>query len=373
MLITVEKVKFEFKKENMKRFLYCLILLCFNTTQSQIKTEFNIDSFEYIIEEPYSTDNYEVRIKKYNNCPSGILTIPKTIYYNSKTYIIIGVANNAFENCSNLTNVIFPDSIIELGNNSFRNTGLTNITLPNSLINIGYGTFSSCKTLKDIILPNSIKSIGSNTFSGCTSLENISISTSLTNLTYNTFSGCKSLKNIIIPSNIKNIESSCFSECISLESITIPSKVESIGDYAFYNCTSLKTVIVNLKIPLSINTTVFKNVTINNIPLIVPKNTETLYNNTIIWEDFGSISTLKIKDFENNIKVQLFPNPTEKHFKIILNNNFKLEKIVIYNTLGQFIKSSKKLIIDTSNLKLGIYYIQIETNKGKATKKIIIK
>ncbi len=357
----------------MNRFLTSLLLLLgFNLIQAQIKTEFNIDSFEYIIEEPYSTDNYEVRIKKYNNCPTGTLTIPKTIYYNSKTYIIIGVADNAFENCINLINVIFPESIIDLGNNSFRNTGLTNITLPNSIINIGYGTFSSCKNLKYIILANSIKSIGSNTFSGCTSLENISISTSLTNLTYNTFSGCTSLKNIIIPNNIEHIESSCFSECISLESITIPSKVENIGDYAFYNCTSLKTVVVNLKIPLVINTTVFKNVTINNIPLIVPKNTETLYNNAIIWEDFGSISTLKNEDFENNIKVQLYPNPTSNILKIQL-KNYILEKVNIYNILSQLVKTETSKVINIENLKSGIYNVEIITNKGKSIKKIMIE
>ena len=72
-------------------------------------------------------------------------------------------------------------------------------------------------------------------------------------------------------------------------------------------------------------------------------------------------------------KFSLFPNPTKNQFTIQLQGNLKLQKVNIYNSLGQFISSAQKNIIKTSELSTGIYYVEIVTNQGKATKKIVIK
>jgi hypothetical protein len=72
-------------------------------------------------------------------------------------------------------------------------------------------------------------------------------------------------------------------------------------------------------------------------------------------------------------KFNLYPNPTKDQFTIELSDNIQLEKVNIYNNLGQFIYASEKSIINTSKLSSGIYYVEIETNKGKSTKKLIIE
>jgi hypothetical protein len=41
--------------------------------------------------------------------------------------------------------------------------------------------------------------------------------------------------------------------------------------------------------------------------------------------------------------------------------------------LGQFIKEENKLTIDVSQFSKGLYYVEIITNKGKATKKVVIE
>ena len=72
-------------------------------------------------------------------------------------------------------------------------------------------------------------------------------------------------------------------------------------------------------------------------------------------------------------KFSLFPNPAENQFTIQLQDDLELQKVNIYNSLGQFISSPQKHIIKTSELSTGIYYVEIVTNQGKATKKIVIK
>ena len=67
------------------------------------------------------------------------------------------------------------------------------------------------------------------------------------------------------------------------------------------------------------------------------------------------------------------PNPSNSQTTISLNKDLTLEKISIYNNLGQFIQSTQKEVIDTSSLSPGLYYVQVVTNKGKATKKLVVR
>lgn len=69
----------------------------------------------------------------------------------------------------------------------------------------------------------------------------------------------------------------------------------------------------------------------------------------------------------------VYPNPTSDIVNITLNENLILEKVNIYNVLGQLIKTEKKNIIDVNSFSKGTYYFEIITDKGKATKAIIVK
>jgi hypothetical protein len=81
---------------------------------------------------------------------------------------------------------------------------------------------------------------------------------------------------------------------------------------------------------------------------------------------------LQITDFLVS-KFSVFPNPVKNYFTIQLKENIVLKKVTIYNNIGQFIKSSKKLITDTFILSKGIYVLKIETDKGTASKKLVIE
>ena len=74
----------------------------------------------------------------------------------------------------------------------------------------------------------------------------------------------------------------------------------------------------------------------------------------------------------DNLKILVYPNPTSETLTIELENNLILEKVNIYNTLGQVIKTESNTNIDVSKLQKGTYFVEVVTNNGKATKSIII-
>ncbi len=69
----------------------------------------------------------------------------------------------------------------------------------------------------------------------------------------------------------------------------------------------------------------------------------------------------------------LYPNPSNGIINISLESNLQLEKVNVYNKLGQLIKTVETTVLNTTELAKGIYYFEVHTNQGKATKKIIIE
>ena len=47
-----------------------------------------------------------------------------------------------------------PRSVVNIGETAFMNTGLTNITIPDSLTSIGRYAFQNCSNLERIVFPN---------------------------------------------------------------------------------------------------------------------------------------------------------------------------------------------------------------------------
>jgi len=101
--------------------------------------------------------------------------------------------------------------------------------------------------------------------------------------------------------------------------------------------------------------------------------TGTPYSNNGGYVEVYDLSAVLSSDSFTSSKFNIYPNPTKNSFTIDLKDNLEYKKVNIYNSLGQFIKSNKELTINTTNLSTGIYFVQIETNQGKATKKLVIE
>jgi hypothetical protein len=73
------------------------------------------------------------------------------------------------------------------------------------------------------------------------------------------------------------------------------------------------------------------------------------------------------------VNAKLYPNPAQNEVTIQLKNSQELIQVNIYSNLGQFIQTSEKNVINTTHLASGLYYVEIITDQGKATKKLVIK
>ena len=235
-----------------------------------------------------NADNLSVTITDYPTDATGAIEIPAIIDGRSVTSIgyafanctgltgvtipnsVISIGDDAFYKCTSLTSIIIPDSVTSIGSTAFRScSGLTSINIPNGVISIGNQAFQSCAGLTSATIGNSVTSIGEGAFYNCTGLTSIIIPDSVTsignsaflgtNLTYSSvdgveyflsdsyaflIDGSRASGDLSLPSHVEGkpvrlIGDQAFYICTSLTSIIIPDSVTSMGDYAFYGCSSL--------------------------------------------------------------------------------------------------------------------------------------
>jgi len=80
-------------------------------------------------------------------------------------------------------------------------------------------------------------------------------------------------------------------------------------------------------------------------------------------------------DFEDGFS--LYPNPVDSVLNIKMQSSFETATVKIFNQLGQLVKTvnnireNQKNSIEVGDLKSGSYVVQITTNKGTSTKKLI--
>ena len=159
------------------------------------------------------------------------------------------IADNAFSDCVDLTQITIPDHIISLAEYAFSDcTSLQTVKLPKNLQLIGEGAFQGCSKLTNIEIPDGTTEIGSRAFSGCSSLSEISIPDSTTKIGSCAFSDCSSLSELNIPAGVTEIGDLAFSGCIGLSEIDIPDSVTETGEYAFADCSKLNRISLPSKI-----------------------------------------------------------------------------------------------------------------------------
>lgn len=98
-----------------------------------------------------------------------------------------------------------------------------------------------------------------------------------------------------------------------------------------------------------------------------------LTGSTSNWtNDVTASETLSTNNFAKKDDLLVYPNPSTGVFKISLQEDSSIE---IYNLLGKVVYSNKvnagESTIDISSLQLGLYLLEVKSNKGVAVKKII--
>lgn len=234
------------------------------------------------------------------------------------------IIDGAFENCSNLREVINSQYIKECLNPAFEHSNLTTIDLSGCKFVHGFydcknlesvilkvcktikqESFINCPKLKSLGETSSVTEIGAGAFSGCSSLQSIDLSNCITFGSGWTgyggiFNGCASLKSVILPKTLTEIPKGLFSGCSALTSFDF-SNITSIGSSAFAG-TGLTNVVLPATIT-SIGNNAFNDidsVTINatkvpslgssfgqNAVVLVPEEAVNAYKAADVWKDFA--------------------------------------------------------------------------------------
>ncbi len=134
------------------------------------------------------------------------------------------------------------------------------IVISQGVRNIGSYAFKDCSALTQISIPDSVIGVGLGAFYGCHALVQqedgiyyaekwiISCEQGVTapavradsnGIAENAFSGCDSLEYIALPDGLFSIDSNAFYNCSSLQSIRIPSSIVWLGTNVFHNCSNL--------------------------------------------------------------------------------------------------------------------------------------
>jgi hypothetical protein len=98
------------------------------------------------------------------------------------------------------------------------------------------------------------------------------------------------------------------------------------------------------------------------------------YNFPIVTNKASStFKTLGTQDFEFANYFTLYPNPAKEVLNIIAKETIEVKSINIYNTLGQLVlvipNAEKASNIDVSSLKIGNYFIKINSDKGTSNER----
>ena len=155
---------------------------------------------------------------------------------------------NAFLKCSDLNVTVTSGEVVTENSGFYNNSKIASVTLPKGVTKIGPSAFYSCDNLKEVYLPNSVTEISNLAFSRCPVLEHVDIKKGVRTIGASAFSSCSNLERIDLPDTVLSMGEYAFNSCSKLKSIHIPVKLTIIEPYTFAGCKSIKKV----EIPVSV-------------------------------------------------------------------------------------------------------------------------
>ena len=175
------------------------------------------------------------------------------------------IETSAFNQCEGRywnENLVFPDTLIEIGDNAFKDSGIVNFVVPKNITKLGVGLFQSCDRLKSITFHENITEIGKWCFTGCSSLSG----------------------EITLPSKITYVGEQLFQGCTGITKVILGDKITSIDKQAFNGCSSLTELVINTTTPPTIGLSAFYNAKITTV--YVPAASVNSYKAATGWKDF---------------------------------------------------------------------------------------
>ena len=95
----------------------------------------------------------------------GDIVIPAQIFVEGKPINVVGIAEDAFYGCDDVTSITLPEGLTTIEDSAFENmSGLTEILIPESVKHIGRSVFGTCENLQRAVLPSQLQSIPEDMF-----------------------------------------------------------------------------------------------------------------------------------------------------------------------------------------------------------------
>lgn len=167
----------------------------------------------------------------------GSLTIPSSY----EGYPVTRIAYRAINYCSNLTEIILPNSLLSIGADAFDGTNVNFSTSgPYQYLSSANAVFimDAPTATGAVEIPATIEGLpvkSANAFGGNHSITSVTLPEGITEISDYAFSNCNNLNSVSLPEGITHIRSHAFAGAENLNSVNLPESLQSIGVDAFSN------------------------------------------------------------------------------------------------------------------------------------------
>lgn len=237
------------KAAGWKNYAECIVAYDFDKEEAVISDNIiYYTSYDEKIVEPYDTDAFGAKIisNTYEN-GQGVIEFDSDV---------ISIGFQTFRDCSKLTSITIPASVIEVEPLAFYNCYRLE-----QFEGCYASNFGSCLIVDGMLaayaeasgvgysIPDNVTVVGPHVFDNFYDLTHIDIPDGVKTISYGAFQSCSSLTSITIPDSVTEIGDQAFIWCFGLKDVTLGDGVETIGGFAFQHCP-----IVSLTIPDSVKT-----------------------------------------------------------------------------------------------------------------------
>lgn len=160
---------------------------------------------------------------------------------------VVEIAPHAFEYCTQLESVVFPEKtpessdgfLYEIGANAFLGcSALKKISIPHYVDSVGHGAFYLCTALEEV--EHSDCYFYAYSFSGCTALKKIP---PVSCINEGIFQDCSALDHLPVTDDCIGFDEDAFRGCTGLTEVVIPAAVKYMEPCVFRSCYNLKRAI----------------------------------------------------------------------------------------------------------------------------------
>ncbi|MBR5660232.1 MAG: leucine-rich repeat protein [Bacteroidales bacterium] len=186
----------------------------------------------------------------FNNCYgfTGVLSLPDRIetiksfcFVNCKGFSSLilpkslkKIESSAFKNCSFKGELVLPDNLTYISDGCFNGNQFTSIYFPDNILRIGEQAFRNIKTLTGTItIPSEVTLIEPLVFEGCSMLQGIYLHSGIASIGERAFDNCNSVMSITCLAETPPVVSSNAFGGVPKDNFTVEVPESSVNDYTY--------------------------------------------------------------------------------------------------------------------------------------------